>query len=170
VRAGIKAARGDVLGARLKLALRRIADDGDSCSTEGRPLRRTDSVKAWTSEDRRCFACCVGAILELGPEAADDLEALPPSFFMSWLAMAEYSAALEERFGVRLRQLDAPPIERLWIAAIQSAVDGEDGHAVVAKGRTIVYDPVANSIGRAGEALPARFGQRLVAGFELVEA
>lgn len=128
-------------------------------------------MKAWTSEDRRCFACCVGAILELGPEAADDLEALPSSFSMSWLAMAEYSAALEERFGVRLRQLDAPPYtQSLWIAAIRSLVDKQEGHAVVARGRTIVYDPVSGTIGRAGEPLPDRFGERLVAGFELVEA
>jgi hypothetical protein len=75
---------------------------------------------------------------------------------------------IEEKFGVRLRQLNAPPADlRLWVAAIRT---GEDrGHAVVGRGLTIVYDPVSDGQGRWGQHLPRSFGYE-VDGFELVEA
>jgi hypothetical protein len=128
-------------------------------------------VKTWASFDRHCFAACVATIRELGPEAEDDLLALPASFVYEPEAMAEYNAALEEKLGLRLRQLNAPPPDpRLWIAALR--MNAEEGHAVVARGRTIIFDPSdpeSDESGLWGQSLPSCFGDRLIDGFELVE-
>jgi hypothetical protein len=127
-------------------------------------------VRPWISRDRRCFAACVGAILNLGPEAEERLAALPASFSYEPEGMQAYSAALEKAFGFSLRQLSRPPsAERYWIAALRNLTDEHTGHAVVARGRTVAYDPVEEGRGRWGELLPSSFGDRLVDGFELVE-
>jgi hypothetical protein len=119
-----------------------------------------------------CFAACVGSILRLGPEAQADLMSLPPGFWGQPAAMAEYSDKLEVAFGVWLRQLNCPPIsQRPWIAAVRTDTPS-GGHAVVARNRTVLFDPAdAECEGPSwwGRTPPSSFGLDLIGGFELVE-
>jgi hypothetical protein len=127
-------------------------------------------MRAWYADGEGgtgCFRACVGTYLDLGDEAADDIAALPRSLEYSVEGLEAFNAELERRFGVRLRQLQRPPFDeqQLWVAAIRTG-EGK-GHALLARGSTVLHDPVVDGRGRWGQGLPRSFGPDLVSGFVL---
>ena len=151
--------------------LRRAANDDAACEAEARSLGEALPLTAWTSSWRRCMACCIGAILEVEERDWERLAVLPESFICSAEDVAEYNRVVEREFGHSLRQLPRPPAgpDRLWIACLKR--DDENGHAVVARGRDVVYDPAApDGGGYWGQMLPPIFGEILFDGLELVPA
>jgi hypothetical protein len=139
-------------------------------------------MMAWRSlSGGHCVAVCVATILEFGESAADRLAVFPESFIWEAESMARYSNLVEQQFGHWLRQLQAP-VHGRWIAALASPEESDrPGHAVVARGRTVIYDPVDPECSGKdsswwGKTLPPHFEPRysystaLMGGFELVKA
>jgi hypothetical protein len=126
------------------------------------------AVIVWTSEDR-CMAASIGTVLELDPDDPEAAEALAslPTFYHHPIAEREFDDLLAERFGVRLRQLAAPPrTPQRWIAVLATTHE-RDTHAVVAAADRVIHDPGRDQPGRRGQPLPARFGDRLLRGYVL---